>query len=160
MGKWWSLKLLISLGWIVYSLAQLQEIHINDDLNIKKAVELFNAEESSQFVFKQISYLSDSYQKVEEDVGVVNFLIKETVCTKSEQYNIAECNFNPLGEIKMCTTYVSEELESNIACTTISEYRRTKRASKKRCNFFCKLKSGATSTIATIKIPKQFFKRK
>uniref|UniRef100_A0A8C5MGU4 Vipericidin n=1 Tax=Leptobrachium leishanense TaxID=445787 RepID=A0A8C5MGU4_9ANUR len=160
LGTWWALKTLVTVAVISYALAQLQEMNIDEDGNIKRAVDLFNAQSNVSSVFKQISYLSPGYQQIEEDFEIVNFLVKQTMCIKSEEYNIAECDFNPDGEIKMCTAYVSEELDApNIACSTISENRRSKRATKKRCNIVCKLKAGARSTIATIKIPTKVFRR-
>ncbi|KAM8967190.1 uncharacterized protein RCH25_025887 [Pelodytes ibericus] len=143
MATWWTLKLLATLGFLAYSLAQLQEINISDDLNVKKAVEFFNMKETTQSVFKAISYLDAGYEQVEEDLEVVSFVIKETVCTKIESYNLTECNVSPSGEVKFCTSYLTEDADfPNIICETVSEMRREKRSGKKSCkNIFCKIKN-------------------
>ncbi|XP_053324324.1 cathelicidin-related peptide Oh-Cath-like [Spea bombifrons] len=136
-----AVRLFASLAFIVCTLAELQEINIHDDEFIKKAVEFFNEKENVNYAFKASSYLGGGYRQVEDDLQVVSFVIQETLCVRSENYNLGECDFNPDGEVKFCSTYLGvESYIRNIACNTVSEDHREKRSSKKkRCNFFCKL---------------------
>ncbi|KAM4705854.1 cathelicidin antimicrobial peptide-like [Rhinophrynus dorsalis] len=89
---------------------------------IGKAIDLYNAGLNSSFVFRL--FISESQHKGTDQSGEneVNFLIKETLCLKSEERNIENCDFKEDGEVQTCTLISpgSEKQNIEISCKASS----------------------------------------
>ncbi|XP_075445270.1 cathelicidin-related antimicrobial peptide Bf-CRAMP-like [Ascaphus truei] len=124
MESWWKAILLLSVATAVNSLSLTQEINrIQDVEYIKRAVDIYNKKENVNYIFKPLDDDIDTYLQVDENLQQLVFKIKETVCPKSENYNIGECDFNPDGEVRVCSTYLTEQKNEDvtITCSPLSQ---------------------------------------
>ncbi|MEE6467518.1 hypothetical protein FKM82_007281 [Ascaphus truei] len=149
MESWWKAILLLSVTTAVNSLSLPQELNsIRDAEYIKRAVEIYNKKENANYIFKPLNDDPDSFLQVDENVQQLVFKIKETVCPKSENYNIVECDFKHDGEVKVCNTYLTElKNEDYIMCSPLSQHSHEKQSRKKRPCKKCTLLPGSLSHI-------------
>ncbi|XP_073407255.1 uncharacterized protein [Dendrobates tinctorius] len=79
------------------------------------------------------------------------FIIKETVCLRSEDADLSQCDFKPDGDVKFCALDLGDDGSTEIQCISQNKVVRVRRSGKKKkCNnIICKLfPSGSTSVIA------------
>ncbi|XP_077349652.1 cathelicidin antimicrobial peptide-like [Lithobates pipiens] len=117
---------------------------------IREALDLYNQREDGEFLFKLLSDLPAPLLEEEGDSPAITFLIKQTDCPKSEENDLEGCDYSKDGEVKVCALHREDE---DVKCVGLTENSRSKRSSKKKCGFFCKLKKniksiGSTSVIA------------
>ncbi|XP_075445271.1 cathelicidin-6-like [Ascaphus truei] len=165
MESWWKAILLLSVATAVNSLSLTQEINSIQDVEyIKRAVDIYNKKENINDIFKPLDDDNDTYLQVDENLLQLVFKIKETVCPKSENYNIGECDFKPDGEVRVCYTYLTEQKNEDaiITCSSLSQHSRAKRSFKKRFKkFFRKVEKKIRPVVKKIlekgiKVEKRF----
>ncbi|XP_040211153.1 cathelicidin antimicrobial peptide-like isoform X2 [Rana temporaria] len=113
---------------------------------IREAVDLYNQREDGEFLFKLLSELPAALLEEEGDSPAITFLIKETDCPKSEEKDLEGCDYKEDGEVKVCALQREEE---DVKCVSLAEKSRSKRSSKKKCNFLCKVKNRLKSLSST-----------
>nr|AXR75913.1 cathelicidin family antimicrobial peptide OL-CATH1 [Odorrana livida] len=102
---------------------------------IRAALGLYNQKEGGEFLFKLLSDLPAPLLQDGEDSPAVSFLIKETECLKSEDNNLAQCDYKKDGEVKICGLYTEEEEEETseiLKCVSLTENSRGERSKKKK----------------------------
>ncbi|XP_073488549.1 batroxicidin-like [Aquarana catesbeiana] len=116
---------------------------------IRAALDLYNQKEGEEFLFQLLSDLPAPLMQNEEDSPAVAFLIKETECLKSEDINLAQCDYKKDGEVKICGLYPEEEGTSEtLKCVSLTENSRVKRSSKNpTCRGYRCRGVGASSAI-------------
>ncbi|MEE6467513.1 hypothetical protein FKM82_007277 [Ascaphus truei] len=154
MKSWWKAILLLSVATAVNSLSLPKEINsIRVAEYIKRAVDIYNKKEHVNYIFKPLNDDPDTYPQVDENLQQLVFKIKETVCPRSGNYNIGECDFKHDGEVNVCNTYLTVQNNEDdiISCSPLSQHSDTKRVGKRRpCkNRYCR-PPGAGSAIGVI----------
>ncbi|CAH2281823.1 cathelicidin antimicrobial peptide [Pelobates cultripes] len=90
---------------------------------VQRAVEQYNKEQSTPFLFRSLPRGSQDEQTDSQSSNVLTFKIKETVCTKSTLQDLTKCAFKEQGVVKNCTAIIdrSEEGDIVVKCDTFTE---------------------------------------
>ncbi|XP_063306917.1 cathelicidin-1-like [Pelobates fuscus] len=81
---------------------------------VQRAVELYNEEQSTPFLFRSLPRGSQDDQTDSQSSNVLTFKIKETVCTKSTPQDLTKCAFKERGVVKNCTAIIDRSEEGDI----------------------------------------------
>nr|UTQ11529.1 cathelicidin [Hoplobatrachus rugulosus] len=116
---------------------------------IREALDLYNQKDNGKCFYKQLSDLPAGILEEEEDSPTVRFFIKETECLKSEDIDLAQCDYKKDGQVKACALYPEEgETSKTLKCVSLTKTSRVKRSNRSQpCRgIFCR--TGSRSPIA------------
>ncbi|KAG8443486.1 hypothetical protein GDO86_012037 [Hymenochirus boettgeri] len=99
MDRWGSVPFLLIA---IFSSPALSQILVQDNVYNGKAVNLYNQKENVPYIFRTLDNYPARDLHIEENFLLVMFIIKETVCLKSETTMDTDCDFKPDGVSKMC----------------------------------------------------------
>ncbi|CAJ0938608.1 unnamed protein product [Ranitomeya imitator] len=71
--------------------------------------------------------------KEDENLDRKSFIIKETVCPKSENVDLSKCDFKVDGAVKICSLDLGVEGPEGVICISHTKDIRVKRSSRKPC---------------------------
>ncbi|MBZ3872337.1 Cathelicidin antimicrobial peptide [Sciurus carolinensis] len=127
---WWSLLLLL-LG-LVMPPAIAQTLSYQEA--VLRAVDGFNQQSSDANLYRLLSLDSQSPGDEDPDTpNPVSFRVKETVCPKTTQQNLEQCDFKEDGLVKRCvgTVTLNPARDSfNINCDGAQRFKKTSRLSR------------------------------
>ncbi|XP_075684922.1 cathelicidin-related peptide Oh-Cath-like isoform X2 [Rhinoderma darwinii] len=144
----WRLSLLLFSAVTLHScLSDTPESDLQEERSIRDVIDLYNQREGVTYLYKTLEQLPPALL---EESPPKSFIIKETVCLKSEDPDITQCDFMSDGEVKICT--LGDEDPEEITCSSLTKNVRVKRAGKKKCKGrSCRiLSTGRGSAIAGI----------
>ncbi|XP_075684921.1 cathelicidin-related peptide Oh-Cath-like isoform X1 [Rhinoderma darwinii] len=158
----WRLSLLLFSAVTLHScLSDTPESDLQEERSIRDVIDLYNQREGVTYLYKTLEQLPPALlevkhmawgppQKALHESPPKSFIIKETVCLKSEDPDITQCDFMSDGEVKICT--LGDEDPEEITCSSLTKNVRVKRAGKKKCKGrSCRiLSTGRGSAIAGI----------
>ncbi|KAM4687778.1 cathelicidin antimicrobial peptide-like [Discoglossus pictus] len=124
--------------------------------SITQAIDQYIKEDTDTFVYKLWKLDPDMHSTLSPQPQVPYFLLKETVCRKSETSETRECPFKDNGILKVCSVQLSEkEITLRVLCDTATkQHSRSRRSEKtnekkKKCKRTCNL-TGGLSIIASL----------
>ncbi|XP_053322640.1 cathelicidin antimicrobial peptide-like [Spea bombifrons] len=116
------LSLLYAAACLLYSAAVPHDFWApRDPESVQRAVEIYNAEQITGFLYKPLPVKPRQPPADTVPGGVLTFLIKETVCSKSTQQHIGECPFKEDGEVKNCTVSFHGSEDITVTCSTLAD---------------------------------------
>ncbi|CAJ0960047.1 unnamed protein product [Ranitomeya imitator] len=124
---------------------------IKDGRSIGDITDLYNQKERVTYLYKSLQQIHIAPPEEGKIPDGRSFIIKETVCLKSEDPDLSQCDFKPDGDVKICALDVGDDGSKDIQCISQNKVVRVRRSGKKKkkCNnVICKLfRSGSTSEL-------------
>ncbi|XP_069585241.1 cathelicidin-6-like [Ranitomeya imitator] len=152
MRSWRLSLLLLSAVTLHGCLSDTPEPGIKDGRSIGDITDLYNQKERVTYLYKSLQQIHIAPPEEGKIPDGRSFIIKETVCLKSEDPDLSQCDFKPDGDVKICALDVGDDGSKDIQCISQNKVVRVRRSGKKKkkCNnVICKLfRSGSTSVIA------------
>ncbi|XP_075173026.1 protegrin-1-like isoform X1 [Anomaloglossus baeobatrachus] len=145
-------SLLLSVITLHVCVSEAEEPRIQDGGSIRAITDRYNQKEGVTFLYKSLDRIHTAPPEGDEDAAGRFFLIQETVCPKSDNPDLSQCDFKPDGDVRVCALDLGDA--EDVMCISQSKFQsvRVKRSGKKKkkCNnFFCKIfRRGSTSSIA------------
>ncbi|XP_075684924.1 cathelicidin-related peptide Oh-Cath-like isoform X2 [Rhinoderma darwinii] len=126
----WRLSLLLFSAVTLHScLSDTPESDLQEERSIRDVIDLYNQREGVTYLYKTLEQLPPALL---EESPPKSFIIKETVCLKSEDPDITQCDFMSDGDVKICA--LGDEDPEEITCSSLTKDVRVKRNSKKPCS--------------------------
>ncbi|XP_073407254.1 cathelicidin-5-like isoform X1 [Dendrobates tinctorius] len=151
MRSWRLSLLLVSAVTLHGCLSVTSEPRINDGRSIGDITDLYNQKEGVTYLYKSLDQIHIAPPEDGKIPDGRYFIIKETVCLRSEDADLSQCDFKPDGDVKFCALDLGDDGSTEIQCISQNKVVRVRRSGKKKkCNnIICKLfPSGSTSVIA------------
>ncbi|XP_073407252.1 cathelicidin-related antimicrobial peptide Bf-CRAMP-like [Dendrobates tinctorius] len=150
MMRSWRLSLLslllVSAVTLHGCLSDTAEPGIKDGRSIGDITDLYNQKEGVTYLYKSLDQIHISPSK-----DTKSFLIKETVCLKSENPALSQCDFKTDGDVKICTLHLGDEDPVDTICISLPTDVTANRTGRRRCpRRPCRLPPGSNSPIGFI----------
>ncbi|CAJ0960045.1 unnamed protein product [Ranitomeya imitator] len=134
MRSWRLSLLLLSAVTLHGCLSDTPEPEIKDGRSIGDITDLYNQKEGVTYLYKSLQQIHIAPPQQEgEKSDRRSFVLKETVCLKSEDPDLSQCDFKPDGDVKICSLDLSEENPGDIMCISQTQDVRVKRSSRRLC---------------------------
>ncbi|XP_040287441.1 cathelicidin-6-like isoform X4 [Bufo bufo] len=133
MRSWWLSLLLVSAVTLHGCLSDTAEPEVQDGRSIGDVIDLYNQREGVTYLYKSLDQLLPVPLEEDENPNRRGFIIKETVCLKSENPDLSQCDFKPDGDVKICSLDLVDEDPEDIMCISLNKNVRIKRNGKKKC---------------------------
>ncbi|CAJ0960043.1 unnamed protein product [Ranitomeya imitator] len=128
MRSWRLSLLLLSAVTLHGCLSDTPEPEIKDGRSIGDITDLYNQMEGVTYLYKSLDQIHISPP---EDTK--SFLIKETVCLKSENPELSQCDFKSDGNVKICTLHLGDEDPVDKICISLTTDDTANRTGRRRC---------------------------
>ncbi|XP_077127875.1 cathelicidin-related antimicrobial peptide Bf-CRAMP-like [Ranitomeya variabilis] len=115
MRSWRLSLLLLSAVTLHGCLSDAADPEIKDGRSIGDITDLYNQKEGVTYLYKSLDQIHISPSK-----DTKSFLIKETVCLKSENLELSQCDFKPDGDVKICTLHLGDEDPVDKICISLT----------------------------------------
>ncbi|XP_044149987.1 cathelicidin-6-like [Bufo gargarizans] len=132
MRSWWLSLLLVSAVTFHGCLSDTVDPEVQDGRSIGDVIDLYNQREGVTYLYKSLDQLPPVPVEEDENPNRRGFIIKETVCLKSENPDLSQCDFKPDGDVKICSLDLGDEDPEDIMCTSLNKEVRVKRSSRRR----------------------------
>ncbi|XP_073519468.1 cathelicidin-1-like [Phyllobates terribilis] len=130
----WTLSLLLFSAVTLHGcLSETAEPGINNGRSIGDIIDLYNQKEGVTYLYKSMDQILISPPQEDENPNRKSFTIKETMCLKSENLDLSQCDFKVDGDVKICALDLSDEGPEDIMCIRQTKDIRLKRSSRKPC---------------------------
>nr|AJQ20790.1 cathelicidin-DM [Duttaphrynus melanostictus] len=142
MRSWRLSLLLVSAVTLHGCLSDPAEPEVQDGRSIEDVIDLYNQREGVTYLYKSLDQLPPVPMEEDENPNRRGFIMKETVCLKSENPDLTQCDFKPDGDVKICSLDLGDEDPEDIMCFSLNKEVRMKRSSRRKpCKgWLCKLK--------------------
>ncbi|XP_075173027.1 cathelicidin antimicrobial peptide-like isoform X2 [Anomaloglossus baeobatrachus] len=129
----WRPSLLLSVITLHVCLSDAAEPRIKDGGSIRAITDRYNQKEGVTYLYKSLDLIHTAPPEEDESPERKTFLIKETVCLKSENPDLSQCDFKPDGDVKICAVDLGDEDAEDAMCISRAQDVRVKRSSRKPC---------------------------
>ncbi|XP_075684925.1 cathelicidin-6-like [Rhinoderma darwinii] len=99
---------------------------------IRDVIDIYNQREGVTYLYKTLEQLPPAKLEEDEIPNRRTFIIKETVCLKSNNPDLSKCDYKSDGEEKICV--LGDENHEEIICSSLTKDVHVKRNSKKPCS--------------------------
>ncbi|XP_069816661.1 cathelicidin-6-like [Dendropsophus ebraccatus] len=135
----WRLSLLLLTAVTLYGRLS-AEPDVLKEKSIRDIAHLYNQREGVTYLYRALEQFPPVPLEEDDNPNRRAFIVRETVCLKSGNPDVSQCDFNPDGDVKICALDLEDEDPEDIVCTSLTQSVRVRRASRKKCkNVFCKL---------------------
>ncbi|XP_040287438.1 cathelicidin-6-like isoform X2 [Bufo bufo] len=121
MRSWWLSLLLVSAVTLHGCLSDTAEPEVQDGRSIGDIIDLYNQKEGVTYLHKFLDQLPPVPMEEDENPNRRGFIIKETVCLKSENPDLSQCDFKPDGDVKICSLDLVDEDPEDIMCISLNK---------------------------------------
>ncbi|XP_040287431.1 cathelicidin-related peptide Pt_CRAMP2-like isoform X1 [Bufo bufo] len=121
MRSWWLSLLLVSAVTLHGCLSDTAEPDVQDGRSIGDIIDLYNQKEGVTYLYKFLDQLPPVPMEEDENPNRRGFIIKETVCLKTENPDLVQCDFKPDGDVKICSLDLGDEDPEDIMCTSLNK---------------------------------------
>ncbi|CAJ0947942.1 unnamed protein product [Ranitomeya imitator] len=133
MRNWRLYLLLFSAVTIHGCLSNTAEPGTKDGRSIGDIIDLYNQKQGVKYLYKSLDQISIAPPQEDENLDRKSFIIKETVCPKSENVDLSKCDFKVDGAVKICSLDLGVEGPEGVICISHTKDIRVKRSSRKPC---------------------------
>ncbi|XP_073432974.1 cathelin-related peptide SC5-like [Dendrobates tinctorius] len=131
----WRLSLLLFSAVTIHGcLSDTVEPGTKDGSSIGDIIDFYNQKEGVTYLYKSLDQISIAPSQEEENPVIKSFIIKETMCLKSENVDLSQCDFKVDGDVKICSVDLGDEGPEDIMCISQTKDIRVKRSSRKPCS--------------------------
>ncbi|XP_069816653.1 cathelicidin-4-like isoform X2 [Dendropsophus ebraccatus] len=141
----WSLSLLLLAAVTLHGRLS-AEPDVLEEKSIRDIVHLYNQREGVTYLYRALEQLSAPPLE-HESLNRREVIIKETVCLKSVNPDLSQCDFKPEGDEKICAVDLADEDPEDIVCTSLTQGIRVRRESEKNIKKKKGMPPGAPSVI-------------
>ncbi|CAN2391792.1 hypothetical protein PRIEUP_LOCUS1832, partial [Pristimantis euphronides] len=140
MRSWELSVLLFSAVTLHGCVSNTAESEVQDEKFIKKIVDFYNQKEGVTYLYKSLDQLPSVPMEDNKSPHTRAYILQETMCLKSENPDLSQCDFKPDGGMMICAQDVDDKDPLNIICINMKEDVRVKRSRRRKCKkFLCNL---------------------
>ncbi|KAM4028620.1 cathelicidin-3-like [Anomaloglossus baeobatrachus] len=124
-------SLLLSVVTLHVCLSEAVEPWIKDGGSIRAITDRYNQKEGVTYLYKSLDLIHTA--PPEDNKERKTFIIKETVCPKSDNPDLSQCDFKPDGDVRLCSLDLGDEVSVDEICISLSKNVRVNRSSRSKC---------------------------
>ncbi|XP_069816656.1 cathelicidin-6-like isoform X2 [Dendropsophus ebraccatus] len=97
------------------------EPDVLEEKSIRDIAHLYNQREGVTYLYRALEQFPPIPLEEDDNPNRSAFIIRETVCLKSENPDVSQCDFKLDGDVKICAVDLADEDPEDIVCTSLTQ---------------------------------------